>query len=47
MQDRLAGVEKGIFPENVKVASVTPTNKKTEDKNSVLNFCPVRVLNCF
>ena len=36
-----------MFPENAKVASVTPIDKKTDDKNSVLNFCPISVLNCF
>ena len=35
-----------MFPENAKVISVTPTNKKTDDKNSVLSFCPRSVLNC-
>ena len=36
-----------MFPENAKVASVTPIDKKTDDKNSVLNFRPISVLNCF
>ena len=36
-----------MFPENAKVASVTPIDKKTDDKNSVLNFRPINVLNCF
>ena len=33
-----------MFPE--KVASVTPIDKKTDEKNSVLNFHPISVLNC-
>ena len=36
-----------MFPENGKVASVTLIDQKTDDKNSVLNFCPISVLNCF
>ena len=36
-----------MFSKNAKVASVTPIDKKTDDKNSVLNFCPISVLNCF
>ena len=36
-----------MFPENEKVSSVTPIDKKTDDKNSVLNFRPISVLNCF
>ena len=36
-----------MFPENVKVASVTPIYKNTDDKVSVLNFRLINVLNCF
>ena len=36
-----------MFPENVKVTSVTPIDKKTDDKNSVSNFRPISVLYCF
>ena len=36
-----------MFPENAKVALVTPIDKKTDDKNSVLNFRLISVLNCF
>ena len=36
-----------MFPKNAKVASVTPIDKKTDDKNSVLNSSPIIVLNCF
>ena len=35
-----------MFPENANVASVTPIDKKTDEKNSVLNFRPISVLNC-
>ena len=40
-------IKKGIFPENAKVASVTPIDKKTDGKNSVLSFRPISILNCF
>ena len=30
-----------MFPENAKIASVTSMDKKTDDKNSVLNFRPI------
>ena len=40
-------IKKGLFPENANVSSVTPIDKKTDDKNSVLNFYPISVLNCF
>ena len=40
-------IKKGMFPENAKVASVNPRDKKTDDKDSVLNFRPISVLNCF
>ena len=38
-------IKKGLFPENPKVASVTTIDKKT-NKNSVLNFRPISILNC-
>ena len=40
-------IKKRLFPKNAKVASVTPINKKTDEKNSVLNFRSISVLNCF
>ena len=40
-------IKKGFFPENEKVASVTPIDKKTNDKSSVLKLCPISVFNCF
>ena len=40
-------IKKEMFPENANVASVTPIDKKTDDKNSVLNFRPISILNCF
>ena len=36
-----------MSPENAKVASVTPVDKKTDDRNSVLNFYSISVLNHF
>ena len=40
-------IKKGLFPKNTKVASVTPIDKEIDGKNSVLNFRPISVLNCF
>ena len=40
-------VSKGVFPDNAKIASVSPIDKKSDDKNKVLNFRPVSVLNTF
>ena len=40
-------IKKRLFSENTKVASVTPIDMKTDDKNSVLNFRQISVLNCF
>ena len=40
-------IKKELFPENTNAASVSPIDNKTDDKNSVLNFCPISVLNCF
>ena len=41
-------MKKGLFPENAKVASVTTIrDNKTNEKKSVLVFCPKSVLNCF
>ena len=37
-------IKKQVFPEKAKVASVTPIDKKTDDKNSVLNFRPISIL---
>ena len=38
---------KGIFPDNAKIACVSPLDKHTDDKYSVTNFRPVSVLNTF
>ena len=40
-------IKKRLFPENAKVASVNSVYKKIDDKNSVLHFRPISVLNCF
>ena len=42
-----SSIKKGLFPENEKIALVTPVDKKTNDKNSVLNFHPKIFSNCF
>ena len=40
-------IKKRMFPENAKVPSVTPIDKKTDDKNSLLNFGSISISNCF
>ena len=40
-------ISKGIFPDNAKIASVSPIDKQFDDKNKVSNFRPVSVLNTF
>ena len=37
----------GIFPDNAKIGSVVPVNKKTPDKYDVLNYRPVSIPNTF
>ena len=41
------GFTKGMFPDNAKIACVSPLDKLTDDKYSVTNFPPVSVLNAF
>ena len=36
-----------MFPDNAKIACVSPLDKRTEDKYSVTNFRPVSVSNTF
>ena len=36
---------KGMFPDNAKIACVSPSDKDTDDKYSVTNFRPVSALN--
>ena len=36
-----------MFSENAKDASLIPIDKETDDRTSVLNFCPISILNCF
>ena len=36
-----------MFPDNAKIACVSPLDKHTDDKYSVTNFRPVSVLNTF
>ena len=38
---------KGVFPDNAKIASVSPIDKQSDDKTKVSNFRPVSVLNNF
>ena len=38
---------KGIFPDNAKIACISPLDKYADDKYSVTNFQPVSVLNTF
>ena len=40
-------ISKRVFPEHVKIASVSPIDKQSDDKNKVSNFRPVSVLNTF
>ena len=37
----------GIFPDNAKIGSVVPVNKKNPDKYDVLNYRPVSIPNTF
>ena len=41
------GFTKRMFPDNAKIACVSPLDKLTDDKYSVTNFPPVSVLNAF
>ena len=38
-------ISKGVFPDNAKIASVSPIDKQSDDKNEVSNFRPVSFLN--
>ena len=40
-------ISKGVFPDNAKIASVSPIDKQSDDKNKVSNFRPVSVLSTF
>ena len=40
-------ISKGVLPDYAKVASVSPMEKQSDDKNKVSNFIPVSVLNTF
>ena len=40
-------VSKGVFPDNAKLASVSPINKQSNDKNKASNFRAVTVLKTF
>ena len=40
-------ISTSTFPNNPKIASVVPIDKKTDDKHVISNFRPVSILNCF
>ena len=40
-------ITSSTFPDRAKVATVVPIDKKTDNKYTVSNFRPVRLLNCF
>ena len=40
-------ISTSTFPNNAKIASVVPIDKKTDDKYVIPNFRPVGILNCF
>ena len=40
-------ISTSAFPNNAKIASVVPIDKKTDDKYVISNFRPVSILNCF
>ena len=40
-------ISTSTFPNNAKIASVVPIDKKTDDKYVIPNFRPVSILNCF
>ena len=40
-------ISKGVFSDNKKIASVSPIDKQSDDKNEDSNFKPVSVLNTF
>ena len=40
-------ISTSTFPNDAKIASVVPIDKKTDDKYVISNFRPVSILNCF
>ena len=40
-------VRTSTFPNNAKIATVVPVDKKTDNKHVISNFRPVSILNCF
>ena len=42
-----SSMEKSVFPENAKVATVVPLDEGKPDKNDISNFRPVSLLNTF
>lgn len=41
------GISKGVFPDNVKVVSVSSVEKQSNDETRASNYRPVSVLNIF
>ena len=42
-----SSMKNDFFPNAPKIASVSPVDKKTDDKNKISNYRPVSVLNTF
>ena len=42
-----SSISKGVFPNEAKIALVSPLDRKTSDKNSILNDRPVSILPSF
>ena len=40
-------IRTSTFPNNAKIATVVPVDKKTNDKYVISNFRPASILNCF
>ena len=40
-------IETCVFPDKAKIASVSPFDKGSSNKNAISNFRPVSILNCF
>ena len=40
-------IRTSTFPNNAKIATVVPVDKKTDDKYVISNFRPISILNCF
>ena len=45
--DDLAYMKYGVFPDDGKIVSVTPLDKRKPNKNEISNFRPVNIVNTF